>query len=522
MRIRILMALFLVIVMALGCFASCNNHDEWADDGTGAPADTDTNKDTSANTEPVLSKKKPAEIINENFKGVQWLNSSTTCKEAVLLDIANKNDVLDLFTAEDFDLLDVNKVEGAKFETFVLVKDKYMVTAYWNVNPGEMRIIWETSNVAEVLRPNAETGKGTITFAQIGTEREAETDNPLNGMCYVVKLSNGKAMVVDGGSGNKKTADNIFNTFKKMGISQNTNGKYEIEAWIFSHGHGDHTGGFRAFLPQYASSVSIKYIVYNFPGDDAVCVNGGDEKAFDSHWDTYLPSTKRITPHAGLKYYFGNVTLDMLYTPDMVYTAGTQMDYYNNSSIVFKLMGGGASVLMYGDAGENASEAMWKAYHSSAFKADILQVTHHALYTEASNGHGWTNLKNIYDATEATYAVLPMHARYTGETRNGRFTVLVQWTNTGYQVSYFTNKNDNHGDSSISQSEFDAFVESVIAGTNSYKTLYGYDGINKLVNANGLVTYTGGNNYNPMATVFGFSNGKVTVSLNQDLYEWLG
>ena len=49
----------------------------------------------------------------------------------------------------------------------------------------------------EPLKPTEETGTGTITVAQVGIERTSENDNPLNGMCYVIKLSNGNVYIVE-------------------------------------------------------------------------------------------------------------------------------------------------------------------------------------------------------------------------------------------------------------------------------------------------------------------------------------
>ena len=99
---------------------------------------------------------------------------------------------------------------------------------------------------------------------------------------------------------------------------------------------------------------------------------------------------------------------------------------------------------------------------------------------------------------------------------------MIQWCDAKYQISFVMNESDKHGKSSISQDYYTKFVESVRDGTNTYDTLYGYDGINKIVNEQGMITYTGGNNYTPMITVFELGNGKATLTLNEELYSWLG
>ena len=210
----------------------------------------------------------------------------------------------------------------------------------------------------------------------------------------------------------------------------------------------------------------------------------------------------------------------MFYTPDLLYSADSTVAYFNDSSLVFKLEGGGADVFFFGDAGEAAATRMVEIYEPSAFKSNIFQMTHHGLYTAANSSHVWNNLKKIYDAIDADYVFLPMHSRFGTSGRNGRYTVMVEWCNAGYQISYIMNKNDTQLASYVSQNQYDEFAAAVANGTNTWATLYGYDGINKVVNEAGLITYLGGNETSPMATVFELSNGNATLTLNKPFYEW--
>ena len=99
---------------------------------------------------------------------------------------------------------------------------------------------------------------------------------------------------------------------------------------------------------------------------------------------------------------------------------------------------------------------------------------------------------------------------------------MIQWADAGYQISYVMNEKDKHGKSSISQDYYNSFVESVRNGTNTYDTLYGYDGINKIVSENGLTTYTSGNNYEPMIVIFRLGDGVVGDPIvNSELDVWL-
>ena len=84
------------------------------------------------------------------------------------------------------------------------------------------------------------------------------------------------------------------------------------------------------------------------------------------------------------------------------------------------------------------------------------------------------------------------------------------------------NKNDTQGASSVSQYHYDDFAASVANGTNTWSTLYGYDGINKVVNEAGLITYLGANETSPMVTVFELSGNEAKLVLNTPFYDWAG
>ncbi len=499
----------------------------WLSGISGTP-ETPNNPETPDNPDDPNqpeSTKTPEEILSTIVSSFNVLQSSTYCKEVVLTGIYSKDSIVNAFINEDFQTRKADMIEGARFETIILTRGVYVVTLYWYQANSEMRVMWESvqaNNLTSLDKTNT-TGTGSIQIAQIGTERVTETDNPFNGICQIIKLSNGKAIIIDGGFNNTACAENLYNSLEKLNIAKDKYGAFMIEAWIFTHGHNDHMGTVQSFTDMYSiSAVSIDYFMYNFPGDLNVCVQGTSVAAFNSFLTLNYPDTKLINPHAGLKYYFGNATISMLYTPELLYS-DTQVNYYNDTSLIFKVEAGGTSILYYGDAAEKASEAMWNRYDSTAFKSDILQITHHGLYTSANSGHTWDYVKKVYNATEATYAILPMHSRYQSDSRNGRYTVMVQWCEAKYQISYVMNEYDKPSavGSSISQEEFTEFEQYGTVNGVKVDSIYGYDGVNKVVNENGLITYLAGNHYDPMVTIFELSSEGVTITENEMLYTWL-
>lgn len=510
----------LVLLLALSIFVtglvSCNNTSSSTDDTT-VPVTEDVTTTEEVTTEPPkpVSKVSPATIVKNLDPNVKSFAPTDGCREAVLSGFS-KDTVIKAFKDEDFKELDyATYVEGTKFETVVLTRTYNTVTLYCNESKNEVRVIWESDAKLNCLKTTDQTGQGSLLIAQVGVERSTEKDNPLNGMGYVIKLSNGNAIIIDGGFNTDICAKNIYNTLEKLEIAKSKN-KYVIEAWIITHGHGDHAGAFAKFSTTYSTSATVKNIILSYPPESLV-TDGG--KSFSKG---NFSNASMIIPHAGINYYFGNATISMLYTPELVYSTTSKIAYFNNSSLVFKISVGDSSVMFLGDAGELPATELVSIYPSSVLKSNIFQMTHHGLYTIENSGHTWDNVKKLYDSIDADYAFLPMHEYLEDNSRNGRHTVLITWAAVDHQIAYIMNVSDNHGLDSISQSYYTEFTNSVKNGTATKSTLYGYDGINKVVNKNGLVTYLGGNETDPMVTVFELNGKTVTLKENKELHEWLG
>ena len=479
-----------------------------------------------------------AEDVVENIDAsAQIFESTFGTKEVVLNNVTDKATIIDQLIANGFEALEVVPVAGAKFETLLYTNGFELVTVYWIPEKQEARILFEKmdENLLSVLRPNATTGTDKLTFVQIGVERVDETDNPMIGLCYIVKLSNGNAIIIDGGANNAKCAENIYNTLSKLNVARNEKGQYIVEAWIFTHGHSDHNGVMNAFAENYIKKVDVLNFLYQLPSNSDISATGAGvagEKAFFDLCKFAYPNATYINPKMGLNYYFGNATINMLYTPDMLWSLEKKITYYNDTSLIFSVRGGDTGFLCFGDAGEEAAKTSWNLFEESTFKNGLLQITHHGLTTqEGANGNEWEYVGNIYEATGTNLVVLPMGETNLNDNRNGRYSVLFQYGYNGYHMSYVVNK-DNAPFSSkyFNAKVFDAFIEDIETGSTrmqdefnlgGYKTLYGYNGINMIDNGAGRITYISSRDKAPMVTVFTFENGEVTVQTNEELYDWL-
>ena len=485
---------------------------------------------------------KMASAIVDDLNPAQTFEATFDCYEAIFVGVEEIYNILKAFWQEGYTRLDVDTVDGAKFDIYLLTKGEELVTIYWISESNEVRITWEKADAAALatLQKNASTGRGFVTMAQVGVERGEAPDNPMIGLCYIFKLENGNAIVIDGGYYYDECAENLYNSLVKMEIAQNAGDQYIIEAWIFTHAHGDHNGILNNFAPLYADKVEVKNFLYQFPINAEVSATGAGkegEVAFHQMCQEAFPNATYINPHAGLNYYFDNVTISMLYTPDTLWSEDVPVDYYNDNSLIFNVKGGDTSMLCMGDAGEKAATRSWNLFEARAYKSGILQIAHHGMTTGLNGSHTWEYIGYIYEATEAKTVVLPLGARIGDDlaTGNGRWGILFNYPyNHGGNMRYILALGDAPtGNGYFSQELFNRFVATVETGRNvmaesstyaayaNTKSLHGYNGINMIDNGHGLITYISCADQTEMATVFLLSYGEVTVKENKKLDDWL-
>ena len=82
-------------------------------------------------------------------------------------------------------------------------------------------------------------------------------------MSYVLQLSDGKFIVVDGGYDTKEDAASIYKI-----LTENKPANHEqpiIAGWFITHLHIDHIGALRNFTNRYKDKVKVEGFYYNFP-----------------------------------------------------------------------------------------------------------------------------------------------------------------------------------------------------------------------------------------------------------------
>ena len=80
--------------------------------------------------------------------------------------------------------------------------------------------------------------------------------------------------------------------------------------------------------------------------------------------------------------------------------------------------------------------------------------------------------------------------------------------------------NAEDDDRGVDQAAWNTFVSGILNGTIKDDTLLGYNGYNIIDNGQGRITYIHCSETDPMVTIMTFKDGKITVDLNEELYDW--
>ena len=302
-----------------------------------------------------------------------------------------------------------NDLEGNLFTT--VTNDKKIVNLAWTPNTKDMRVTVDSTK--EISLPTSaaeniydESSHLDATITQIGlwygdklVEGEGENSGVscegrlyaseyFAGMSYVIRLSDGSFILIDGGYDTEYHITNLFGVLQKQAPDPE---HIVIASWIFTHAHNDHVGIVAKFLQRYAAKISVEQFLFNFPTANRGTLDGGggalESQIRNALKNETLKDAKVIKAHAGQVDYVRNARVDVLYTLEMM--EPYQLSYYNDCSVIYRIEIDGKAFLVCGDcgpSGDNHEEGnLIKIYTAQTLDADILQLTHHAITDGSKN-----------------------------------------------------------------------------------------------------------------------------------------
>ena len=230
------------------------------------------------------------------------------------------------------------------------------------------------------------------------------------GMSYVIRLTDGTFIVIDGGYATDKEAQNLYSI---LNYNNPNGGNPVIRAWFLTHTHNDHAGVLGNFAKSYASNVTVEGFYYNFPGNDVTGDDNTDTVTVDGVYDIerymsrFAGAIRYRKLHSGMTIGFAGVTATILGTHEDVcqsYYDGMTLEKNtfqdgNDTSTVIKFTVGAQTFMVLGDARMHMSDQLLATYPASVLKSDIVQFSH----------HGYTGARDeLYQAIDADVVLWPM------------------------------------------------------------------------------------------------------------------
>lgn len=271
---------------------------------------------------------------------------------------------------------------GNHFSTFTRGDDTLNVS--YSKSEGALRLIYTVnvgptelfnrSDVEKVCEP-------LLIMRGMGWE-VAGAEPKTNGLCIIIRLSDGRFIIVDGGWDRQRDADDLYKL-----LSENTpkGMKVTVAAWIITHAHEDHHSTFAFDFPDtYRGLVTVENVIFNPPFVGGyVGSNPSGHATNEKEVITAIGKfgARLVRAHVGDKYYVGDAVIDILYTADLI--CPEKFEYYNTSSLMLMISVAEQRIMITGDGSNVAFDRMASMFGQS-LKCDIVQVAHHGYGTGVS------------------------------------------------------------------------------------------------------------------------------------------
>lgn len=201
-----------------------------------------------------------------------------------------------------------------------------------------------------------------------------------DGNAFLIQLKNGHFIMNDGG--NAKYAEKIVELMEELAPAGE---KPTVDAWFFTHEHGDHAYLLKQFYKDLKMSdrINVEAVYYSeiSQATAAELYNATHDVGVVS---TYIAALKNSAgeipplyrPHAGERYYFCDIVVEVPYTQEQVPATEYEGDL-NGSSLWLMYYIDGQKFMLNGDTERNNVNGAAAMYDQEYFDVDIMAVFHH-------------------------------------------------------------------------------------------------------------------------------------------------
>jgi len=347
-----------------------------------------------------------------------------------------------------------NDVQGNSFAT--LYNDKYTLNVGFYAYEKSARIIIEPYSAVTLPGLEADNKYTAVTTSQItmiGLEYKSSSGYASNGLSILIRIADGRFLVVDGGFNRDKHMTLLINQMKEQSKDYiaKTGGQITIAGWIITHSHGDHNGLINGKYGTLKSNkINVERFYINFMSDaernksiSTYLANGSSNwsNSEGAGWsNTYGAAAAlgaEIAPvHVGQIFWLADLKMEILYTIESY--GPTLTNALNTTSLIIKMTfkdpttGKETVYMSTGDAtgpGFNISQKMFGNY----LKSDIVQVAHHGYTTWGTENGTIAAYKLMAPATLAWPQGIKAYPNYKEKSYNK---VLWDSNNPNYQETY--------------------------------------------------------------------------------------
>lgn len=386
-----IIAFYFSVIMAFNVLFGLNNTTKSYSPPTGGAESLETNCLYENYNLPVFEGGK--------LQGIYESSDETIIGRYEKTSLEDFQNYVELLSSSGFVIYDKNTIENNRFTT--MISNDTSVNVSWFIRTQTMRIIAEPR---KYLCPLYDAAEGE--YETLLTGMKGETVIAGEGMGYIIRLSDGRFCIVDGGMGDPDhiDSDKLMNIL--LAQKPNDVEKPVIAAWIFTHLHGDHIGVFNCFSIDHHSDVIIENLYFNFPKEEEIKKSDSPYMLDDSIYrytqfkkclNEYYSDVSVVKLHSGNRFVAGNARFEVLYAYDDLYPLTILDGGMNEDSLLIKMMIEGQTILWTGDIAFNATDLVISEYRD-ALSTDFLQMAH----------HGMNGTKEFYSLVNPKYALLPV------------------------------------------------------------------------------------------------------------------
>ena len=361
--------------------------------------------------------------VSDGGKLMCCYNPGDSCQE-VIIESAGTDDYtayLSKLEAAGYKYYTSHDIKANRFATYY--NSEYTINVGYYDYYGEIRIIQEPYSEKTLIgleSDNVYTEVTTSQLTMVGCEYYNTTKLSYqgNGLSIVIRLTDGRFIIVDGGFTRSEQADILVNLLKEQSKDYiDTTKKITVAAWIVTHAHSDHFGVLNKQYPRFKNAgIVVENVIVNFMSDserikaiNTYIAKGSTNwsESEGSGWgNTYSAANALgadlVIAHVGQVFYFANATLETLYTIESY--APEMVNALNACSLIFKMTftdsktGKQTTYMSTGDATGTGFQITNRTF-GDYLQCDILQVAHHGGTTWGNDVGTMTAYKTIAAAT---------------------------------------------------------------------------------------------------------------------------